>query len=388
MEQLFEEEREARISDDTEELKRIFDELVALCTSDQELLSLVKVLSIKRAQSGPVLKWLIRRLFDAKQAEEGFTGFFSRLLEEVVEGKMFLEEERVYISEEIKKRCEAAGDVCGALKIVIDVPVETFTMIPEEVVIIYQLEQLRLCIVNNNWVRAEITEKKIRKRYFDEVGTTSTKLEFYDLLIQLNRGQRRFFKVAELYLMLSEMSGSRTDCVALSSFFCIVTTCESEHRNVTAARGEMLLRLGEDKNNDEQMRVLVRQFLGSMVIERAAAETIRDAVSRFMNAESYMEAIGAAIDEHNFRIVERFYSCVRIGEMSTVLQKSPEEVVAKISSRVNNKFSRCRISQSTGIVYFSTREWSDDIGSVLDKLIKCNHLIHKERLKNEFRPRS
>jgi 26S proteasome regulatory subunit N5 len=385
MEHLLEKEREARIANDTEGLKRVFGELVQLCSSDQELLSLVKILSVKRGQSGPALRWLIGDLFEAKKAEEGFVGFFGGLLEEVIEGKIFLEEERVYISEEMRRRYEETGDVESAFRIVIGVPVETFTMIPEERIILYQLEQLRLCMITNNWIRAEITEKKIRRRYFEETGKLSTKIEFYELLVQLNRGQRRFLEVAELYLSLSEMATNRADYVALSSFFCIIATCESEHSNVTASRTGMLTKLSEDKNNDEQMRMLVRQFLGSLIIQRTMAQSIGDAVSRFMSAGDYAREIEGAIDEHNFKIVERFYSSIKISEMSMVLQRTPEDVVAKISSMVNSRFSGCRISQDSGTVYFAAREWSDNIGPVLDKLIKCNYLIHKERLKSEAR---
>lgn len=380
MEALFEKERKARVENDYETLLKTFEDLMGLCRSDDELLGLVRVLGIKRGQNRAAIKWMIRQLFERKKDEEGFAGFFRSLLADVIEGKIFLEEERIYITEELKRRYEEAGDAGSALDVVINVPVETFTMVKEGVVVNYQLEQLRLCVKNLDWIRADITMKKIRRKYFSESGIVSEKVKFHELIVLLHLGQRKYFDASEVYYTLGEVGESATKYVVLSSFFCILTTCETEMSDVVGKRTEMLRKLSEDKNNDEAARSVVNRFLSRVVIDKSMINEIQETFSPVLDVSAYLNDLVAAIDEHNFRIVERFYSSISIQEISMVMQSAPEDVVKKISFMVNSGFTGCRINQNTGIIELQKRQWNDDVEDVMAKLIKCNHLIHKERL--------
>ncbi|ADM11559.1 26S proteasome regulatory complex component [Encephalitozoon intestinalis ATCC 50506] len=381
MEELLEKERKARVKNDYETLLKTFEDLMNLCKSDEELVGLARVLTIKRGQNRMAIKWMIGQLFERKKQEKGFVVFFSSILREVIEGRIFLEEERIYITEELKKRYELSGDIKSALDVVINVPVETFTMVKESVVVNYQLEQLRLCVQNQDWIRADISMKKIRRKYFEENDTVAEKIKFYELIVLLHLGQRRYFNASDVYYSLSKLGENSTCYVVLSSFFCILTTCETEMEDVVDRRIEMLRKLSLDKNNDEVSRSIVNRFLSRIIIDRSMINEIQQAFSSVLDVSIYLNDLGSVIDEHNFRIVERFYSSISIQEISMVMQSSSENVIRKISFMVNNKFTKCKINQKTGIIEFRKRKWNDSVDDVMNKLIKCNHLIHKERLK-------
>lgn len=380
MEVLLEKERKARMEGSNEELQKIFSDMLVLCRSDDEILGLVRILAIKRGQSRAAIKWMIRDLFSRKQSEAGFVDFFNAILRDVIEGKIFLEEERIYISEELRRRHEAHGDVESALETVINVPVETFTVIREGVIINYQLEQLRLCIANLDWVRADITLKKIRKRYFEGEGTMEEKVKFYEMTVLLYLGQRKYFDASEIYHILSQVDSNSVVRVVLSSFFCILTTCETEMSCVSKRKREMLQKLSEDKNNDEAMRAIVKRFLSSLVLDKSILGDIQASLSPLTDISPYLADLTAAVDEHNFRVIERFYSSIALQDMAMIMQISTEEAVRRISFMVNNRFAQCKINQKTEMVGFGERRRYEDVGNVLDKLIKCNHLVHKERL--------
>lgn len=382
MEDLLERERMARIDNDYEEIVRIFQGMMDLCTSDEELLGLVRILSIKRGQNRIAIKWMIRELFDKKQDEEGFVDFFSSVLRDVIEGRIFLEEERIYITEELKGRYESCGDIESGLDVIINVPVETFTLVEEKVIIRYQLEQLRLCISNLDWIRADITLKKIRKKYFECDGTQDVKIKFYELVVLLYLGQKKYFDAADVYHTLSGFVADKSHYVVLSSFFCILTTCEMEMMDITSKRMEMLHRLSEDKNNDEAVRSIVIRFLSRLVLDKSMINDVQNAFSSSINASLYLGDLDSAVDEHNLNIIQEFYSSISIQDMPGIMQNSVEDIIRKISFMVNHGFVKCRINQKTGIIEFKKRKWNDDVGNVMDKLIRCNHLIHKERLRS------
>ncbi|AFN83042.1 26S proteasome regulatory complex component [Encephalitozoon romaleae SJ-2008] len=381
MEELLEKERRARVRNDYEALLKIFEDLMGLCRSDEELAGLARVLTIKRGQNRMAIKWMISQLFERKKKEQGFVGFFCLILRDVIEGRIFLEEERIYITKELKERYESSGDIKSALDVIINVPVETFTMVKESVVVNYQLEQLRLCVKNHDWIRADITMKKIRRKYFEESGNVEEKTKFYELIVLLHLGQRNYFNASDVYYALSKLGKNSTGYVVLSSFFCILTTCETEMEDVVCKRIDMLKKLSEDKNNDEVVRSIVNRFLSRIVLDKSMANEIQQAFSSVLDVSVYLNDLVSAIDEHNFRIVERFYSSITIQEISLVMQSPVEDIIKKISFMVNNGFTRCKINQKTEIVEFGKRKWNESVDDVMNKLIKCNHLIHKERLK-------
>ncbi|WEL38664.1 proteasome regulatory complex component [Encephalitozoon hellem] len=380
MEDLLEKERKARVKNDYEALLKIFEDLMGLCRSDEELAGLTRVLTIKRGQNRMAIKWMVRQLFERKKGEQGFVEFFCLVLRDVIEGRIFLEEERIYITKELKERYESSGDVKSALDVIINVPVETFTMVKESVVVNYQLEQLRLCVRNHDWIRADITMKKIRGKYFEESGTVEEKIKFYELIVLLHLGQRNYFNASNVYYTLSKLGENSTSYVVLSSFFCILATCETEMEDVVCKRADMLRKLSEDKNNDEVVRSIVNRFLSKIVMDKSMINEIQQAFSSALDVSIYLNDLVSAIDEHNFRIVERFYSSISIQEISLVMQSSAEDIVKKISFMVNNGFAKCKINQKTEIIEFGKRKWNDSVDDVMSKLIKCNHLIHKERL--------
>ncbi|EJW01682.1 hypothetical protein EDEG_00399 [Edhazardia aedis USNM 41457] len=114
---------------------------------------------------------------------EGFINFSMQLLSEIVEGKFHLEEERVLITIILKDIFEKLKRPVDAMEIIFDVPVETFSSIKENTKIEYQLEILRLCVINFDWTKCELASKKIRKSYFKQNNHKIAETNFYKLMV-------------------------------------------------------------------------------------------------------------------------------------------------------------------------------------------------------------
>ncbi|KAF9764831.1 26S proteasome non-ATPase regulatory subunit 12 [Nosema granulosis] len=376
--ELYELERQARKEGNVEALKDIFLRMVQLCGDDREVISLIRVLASRRGQDRNSIKWLIKEVY--KKEEE----FARSILSEVVEGKMYLEAERIAITLDLKEKYEAQGDIKKALEIILDVPVETFTMIPEMTIVKYQLEQFRLCVEVQDWVRADITMKKIRKKYFVENEAIEDELLFYKYIVDLYLGQEKFFEASSTYLKLNEIADNKESTI-LASFFGILCSCEGEKKDVRIQKRELLTKLANDKNNEEGMRLFLDRFLSSLVIEKQAVGSIMSIVNRYKNVDNYLPFVLRAVDEHNFFIVEKFYATVSISTCSKLLDVDSEDLINRISFMVNNGLSTAKINQKEGLVVFGDKKWNSDVGDVLNKLIKVDHMIHKENLKKIIR---
>lgn len=365
--ELYELERQARKEGRPEDLKRIFLEMLSLCGDDKEVVSLIRVLAARRGQDRNVIKWLVNEVYSRNKEEE----FVKSLLKEVIEGKMYLEAERVAITTDLKNRYSSRE----ALDVILDVPVETFTMIPESTIVNYQLEQFRLCVEVKDWVKADITRKKIRKKYFSENNARDEEILFHKYIVDLYLGQDKFLEASTTYIRLSEIVEEK-EFTILASFFGILCTCQERESSK-----EHLVRLSNDRNNEEGMRIVLDKFLSTLLIPKEYVSTILALVNKYRDVSIYTPHLLQAIDEHNFFIVEAFYSSISISTCSRLLDVDPEDLVNRISFLVNKGLSNSKIDQKEGIVVFKGKEWSSNVGDVLNKLMRVEHMIHKEKLK-------
>jgi 26S proteasome regulatory subunit N5 len=380
--ELYELERQARKDGNSEELKNIFMKMISLCGDDREVVSLIRVLSARRGQDRNSIRWLVNHVYSQKKINfpNDWTDFAKDLLSDVVEGKMFLEEERVLLTTDLKNHCLKNNNITEALNLILNVPVETFTMIPESTIINYQLEQFRLCVETKDWIRSDITMRKIRKKYFKENKAINEEILFYKYIIDLYLGQEKFYEASITYSKLNEIVDN-SEYTILASFYAILCTCEGEVRDIREERKERLKKLKEDKNNEEGMRIILDKFLSDLIISKEIIENLNNLNMDLNMNMNYSPFILRSINEHNFFIIEKFYSSISLRTCIQLLDLDLEILLDKINFMVNNKMSKAKINQKEGIIVFGGKEWSNEVGEVLNKIIRVDHLIHKEKLK-------
>jgi hypothetical protein len=143
----------------------------------------------------------------------------------------------------------------------------------------------------------------------------------------------------------------------------------------------------EDKNNNEKMRKVLKMFISKEIVDKEEVTLLLSGImGGFMDADRYVSCLRNSVDDHNFRVVGMFFSVIKLEDLSVVMQCSMEECVDKICFMVNSGAVRCKIDQGKGILSFcreeeGVEEYRKSIENVLDKVMKANHLIHKENLK-------
>lgn len=375
MEQLYEEERKARTGGKTEELRAIQHSIVASCRSDEEIIAALRMLTNKRKQDPHCIKDLIKSLYESKKS----IGFYYSLLSDVIESKIYLEEERLYIAEHIKLL--HGNDVAQAFAIIRDIPVETFTSINEKRRNAFLFEQFRLALLLNTLGEAELIARRVRRSYLAD----EEKIIFFNYSILLRVGQKAYLEAARLYLELNQVDPSRKN-VAVGSFYCMLSSCLVEKNNVIGARSELLREFAENKLNDPVVRIYVERFNSNMILGADLIESVIKNVKRIHSiggdpedgaVDMYRNELKNSIIEHNLLIVGKFVSKITISQLCTILSLSEDEIIDFISQMVNDKFSDVKINQKDWLVDFGYKTWNSRLDDLLDKLVAVNNLIHQ-----------
>ncbi len=375
MEQLYEEERQARTDGKTDRLRDVQHRIIGACKTDEEIVAALRLLTNKRKQEPSCIKALIKTLYESKKP----IGFYNALLSDVIESKIYLEEERLYISEHIKLL--HGNNIPEAYEAVRHVPVETFTSVNERSRNAFLFEQFRLALLLKLYHDAELIGKRVRRSYM----SAEEKAVFYNYSILLKIGKKAYLEVSRLYLELNACLPNRKN-VAMGAFFCMLSSCLVENRDVLGEKRELLMEFAENKTNDPVMRTHVKRFCSDLVLEMSLVDMIDKSINRIGGGlpedlmDVYKAELRNSVTEHNVSVVGKFVSKIGIAELSAVLSLPVDDIIDFISRMVNEKFCSIKINQVGMLVDFGCKKWNDDVDDVLDKIVAASNLIHRIQL--------
>ena len=109
---------------------------------------------------------------------------FIETVREVSDGKIYVELERARLTRTLAESIEADGDVSRAADVLQEIQVETIGTMETRERLDYLLEQVRLCLLKNDLVRADILSKKVDLKLFKDESIDDLKIRFYKLRIQ------------------------------------------------------------------------------------------------------------------------------------------------------------------------------------------------------------
>lgn len=104
-------------------------------------------------------------------------------LRTVTEGKIYVEVERARLTQILAKIKEEDGDIAGASTIMEELQVETYGTMEKREKVELILEQMRLCLAKQDFVRAQIIAKKISIKFFDDAGQEDLKFKYYGIMV-------------------------------------------------------------------------------------------------------------------------------------------------------------------------------------------------------------
>ncbi|KAF4548607.1 26S proteasome regulatory subunit rpn502-like protein [Elsinoe fawcettii] len=432
-------EKQTRQASDLPSTSRILVSIVTICkdAGDWPLLNeQVQLLSKKHGQLKQAITKMVQVVMEFLDQTPNEDTKLSTIetLRTVTEGKIFVEVERARVTRILSNIKKSKGDIKAATEILCELQVETFGSMSRREKTEFILEQVALCIENDDWTQAGILSRKISTRYFarkpkktpeqlekekkereererkrgpdeappePEDDVTDLKLRYYEQQITLAKHEDKYLEVCKHWRQVLDTEAVENSPEQLKTalqrviYFIILAPYDNE-------QSDLLHRIHRDSRNqqiptdaailklftvDELMRwPSVSENYGphltqSDVFSSTASSTDPKAHQRWLDFRK-------RVIEHNVRVVAKYYTRIHFKRLTELLDLSEEETEKYISDLVVNKTIYAKIDRPARLVSFEKKrdadevlnEWSGNMKSLLGLLERIDHLITKEEM--------
>ena len=339
----------------------------------------------------------------------------------LTEGKIYVEIERARLTRQLAQMKEADGKVSEAAEILQEVAVETFGAMHKTEKIAYILEQVRLCLDRQDFVRAQILARKVSPRAFvrplgekkgedtGEVGIEGTaveapapgtpsleqlKLLYYSLMIRFYLHEKNYLELCRSYRAILDTPSIKEDTKEYDSvlkkaaWFSILALRSSDQQTLLAATAA-------DSRMEENplYSSLLSKFSGKEILwwKTLMAEfgdEVENQKDVFGGSHGTQcrEDFRSRVVEHNVYVASIYYSKMTLERLSQVLDMSEAETERRIRDMVTGQGLAAKIDRPAGIVKFGSNKspdelldcWSNKTKTLLDLVEKTCQQISKE----------
>lgn len=188
-------EKRCRVGNDVASLCKVCEASIQICKdcgNDDVLVVTIKTLATRRSQKSKavasvvqkVMPWVITGVDpDGSPVVAPNSAKLIETLRDITDGKLFLEAERARLTRALAKIKEDSGLVAEAADCLQEVHVETYGSLSKREKIEFILEQMRLTLAKEDYVRASIVSNKVNRTILSEEGMEPLKIKFLKLMI-------------------------------------------------------------------------------------------------------------------------------------------------------------------------------------------------------------
>merc|ERR1719161_2837584 len=132
-------------------------------------------------------------------------------LNEITEGKIFLEVEKAKLVKMQSKLKEDEGDIEEAANLLQEVQVETFTAMDRTEKTEYIINQMRLVLLKKDFVRTQIISKKINPKLLEAEDFQNIKIRYYEYMIRYYIHEEQNLDVAKCFSKIYDTKMTQDD---------------------------------------------------------------------------------------------------------------------------------------------------------------------------------
>ncbi|PON52283.1 Winged helix-turn-helix DNA-binding domain containing protein [Trema orientale] len=424
IEQLLNVEKQMRLAGDVAGTKKAVTDILQLCFEARAWKTLneqIVVLSKRRGQLKQAVTAMVQQ---AMQYIDETPDIETRIeliktLNNVSAGKIYVEIERARLTKKLAKIKEEQGLIAEAADLMQEIAVETFGAMAKTEKIAFILEQVRLCLDRQDFVRAQILSRKISPRVFDADTSKEKKkpkegdavveeapadipslLElkriYYEHMIRYYSHNNDYLEICRCYKAIYDIpfvKENPSDWIPILRKICWYLVLAPHDPMQSSLLNSTL----EDKNLSElpNFRLLLKQLVTMEVIQWTALwNSYRDEFENEKNmlggslGDKAAEDLKQRIIEHNILVVSKYYSRITLKRLAELLCLSIQEAEKHLSEMVVSKALFSKIDRPVGVVSFQTAKdsneilnsWSSNLEKLLDLVEKSCHQIHKETM--------
>lgn len=417
-------EKQARLAGDVAGTKKAVIDIVELCFKAgawKTLNDQIVLLSKRRGQLKQAVTAMVQQ---AMQYIDQTPDIDSRIeliktLNNVSAGKIYVEIERARLIKKLAKIKEEQGLIAEAADLMQEVAVETFGAMAKTEKIAFILEQVRLCLDRQDYVRAQILSRKISPRVFqadaskekkkpkegdnvveeapaDIPSLMELKRIYYELMIRYYSHSNDYLEICRCYKAIYDIPSVRDDpaqWIPVLRKICWYLVLAPHDPMQSSLLNSTL----EDKNLSEipHFRLLLKQLVTMEVIQWTRLwEMYKDEFENEGNllggslGAKAAEDLKQRIIEHNILVVSKYYSRITVKRLADLLCLTLQEAEKHLSDMVVSKSLIAKIDRPMGVINFQVAKdsndilnsWATNLEKLLDLVEKSCHQIHKETM--------
>uniref|UniRef100_A0A0R3RRU6 PCI domain-containing protein n=1 Tax=Elaeophora elaphi TaxID=1147741 RepID=A0A0R3RRU6_9BILA len=422
LDSLFSLEKSTRLGSDMKSNTRIVQHMVKLCFDGGEwtllndtVLMLSKKRSIIKQAIAKMVKWfefvcpfLVRDCCEMieKTPNEQIRDKLIETLRNVTAGKIYVEVERARLTGRLVKKLESEGKLDEATTMLLELQVETYGSMELKEKAKFILEQMRLCVLKKDFIRASILCKKVSTRFFENKAEEiqELKLKYYDLMIKIGLHESAYLDVCRYYRAVLDSPCVQADQEKSKQILkCIVLyVLLSPHNN---EQWDLLHRIHEGRQLEliPEYNSLLELFINQELIswkktiskyEKLLRDGIptskaTDVLDRSESGNKRWSDLHTRVGEHNMRMIAKYYTKITFARMAELLDYPVEEMESFLCNLiVTGAIPDAKIHRPAKIVNLRARkanieqldQWASSVRKLTDILNKVSHLISKEEM--------
>ncbi|XP_050292481.1 26S proteasome non-ATPase regulatory subunit 12 homolog A [Quercus robur] len=424
IEQLLNVEKQMRLSGDVAGTKKAATDILQLCFEARAWNTLndqIVLLSKRRGQLKQAVTAMVQQ---AMQYIDETPDIETRIeliktLNNVSAGKIYVEIERARLIKKLAKIKEGQGLIAEAADLMQEIAVETFGAMAKTEKIAFILDQVRLCLDRQDYVRAQILSRKISPRVFD-IDTSKEKKKpkegdnlveeapadipsllelkriYHELMIRYYTHNNDYLEICRCYKAIYDIPSVKenpalwTPVLRKICWFLVLAPHDP-------MQSSLLNSTLDDKNLSElpNFRLLLKQLVTMEVVQWTSLwNAYKD---EFENEKSMLggslgdkaaEDLRQRVIEHNILVVSKYYARITLKRLAELLCLSIQEAEKHLSDMVVSKALMAKIDRPMEIVCFQTAKdsndilnsWAMNLEKLLDLVEKSCHQIHKETM--------
>ncbi|KAK1272449.1 hypothetical protein QJS04_geneDACA012259 [Acorus gramineus] len=355
IESLLNVEKQMRLAGDVAQTKKAVVEIVQLCYEARAWKTLNDQIILLSKRRGQLKQAVTAMVQQAMQYIDETPDIETRIeliksLNSVSAGKIYVEIERARLIKKLAKIKEEQGHIAEAADLMQEVAVETFGAMAKTEKIAFILEQVRLCLDRQDYVRAQILSRKISPRVFDAdtskekkkpkegdnmvedapadiPSLSELKRIYHELMIRYHSHNSDYLEICRSYKAIYDIPSVKSDAsqwIPVLRKICWYLVL-SPHDSMQSSLLNATL---EDKNLSEipKFRMLLKQIVTMEVIQWTSLwEAYKD---EFENEKSMLggslvnkaaEDLRQRIIEHNILVISKYYSRITLKRLADLL---------------------------------------------------------------------
>lgn len=318
-------------------------------------------------------------------------------LNEVTDGKIFVEVEKARLTKMLAEIKEKEGDVEGAAELLQEVQVETFTAMERREKTEYILEQMRLVITKKDYIRTQIISKKLNPKLLEADDFQDLKIRYYEFMVRYWLHEEKFLDVSKSYHCIFKTASIQADeskwkaCLTNHALYLIMAPYDNEQADMMNKLSTMEVKKLE---KIPAFQGLVKLFLTNELAtwplaaeaEIKAHEAFQD--KPFDGGPARWDTLRKRVTQHNIKVISEMYDQIHTKRFCELIGVDDKVAEKELSEMVTSKFVQAKIDRPGGSIKFGAKQtytdhlngWSGSIGKLLDHVETVCHLIQKEQM--------